>query len=176
MGCDIYSFVEQRDHHDTRWQVPPEWPLVDPDDFDSFRPEHGPNGGPFGDRRYGVFGFLGYSERNHSLVPALAPLRGLPADLSAAVARQARERKADAHSHSWLSVPELAGFDYTQPFEDRRTSQYVGGVLDGGATSEPGLGTSTTFREFLGDQFFVDLAKLTALNATRPTRVVFWFA
>lgn len=75
------------------------------------------------------------------------------------------------HSSSWFTVDELAQFDYDAEFEDRRVT--IRG--NGGCTAEPGSGTVTTFRQFLGPSFFADLDMLRALNAQHPTRVVFWF-
>lgn len=148
MGCDIHSHAERRvgDH----WQ--------------EVRTERE----PFGDRSYGVFGFLA-GVRNYSAVPPIAEQRGTPADADEPV----REQMDGLHSCSWLSVEELAAFDYDAPMEDRRcTRRMPAGYLSGGETCDLGEGTMTTFRDFLGSQFFDDLAMLQEAGAER---VVFGF-
>jgi hypothetical protein len=166
MGCDIHIYVEQQTV--SGWERV-EWPNVDRENF---------VWGPFDWRNYGMFGFLGYDERNGSAVPALAELRGLPDDASAGV-REAAEHDAEtypAHSHSWVSVDELAGFDYSATFEDRRvTVAMAGGGFHGNATAEPGGGEVKSYAEFLGEPFLRDLDVLKGMNDQRPTRVVFWF-
>jgi hypothetical protein len=156
MGSDIHVHVEQQDL-DGSWQHT-RWPAEVPDYVGA---------GPFTRRHYGVFGFLGLCSRNYSRVPAVAQLRGLPPDISRETRRDAHAWRADGHSHSWVSVQELADVDYSQTFEDLRG--------DGGVTTEPGCGEMTTLRAFLGDPFFADLAALTAMNQVRSTRMVFWF-
>ena len=163
MGCDIHIYVEQR-QADGSWSKV-DWPSARPDDYID---------GPFDWRSYGVFGFLGYEGRNYSEVPALAEIRGLPEDVSTSVREDSDG--IDWHSHSWLSVDELSAFDYAQTFEDRRVTVQTGPrTFNGGATAEPGGGQVVSYREFLGDSFMNDLATLTAMNAVRATRVVFWF-
>ncbi len=162
MGCDIHTYVEQQ--RDGKWQRV-EWP-------DANREKY--VWGPFDWRSYGMFGFLGNEGRNYSHVPELAARRGLPADVSDSLREQADD--PDWHSHSWLSVDELAAFDYDATFEDRRvTVPMPGGGLNGAGEAEPGGGEQTTFRDFLGGQFFLDLNTLQAINVEAPTRVVFWF-
>jgi len=147
MGCDIHTYVEQQEGDGT-W-VRAEWPDADRANY---------VWGPFDWRSYHLFGFLA-DVRNYSKVPPIADPRGLPGDVSAALREQADD--IDHHSHSWLSVSELADFDYAQTFEDRRVTR--------------GGGKRVTYREFLGEEFFRDLATLTTMNTARPTRVVFWF-
>lgn len=165
MGCDIHTYVEQRESDG--W-VRVEW-----------------NGGidrygytvtePFDWRDYGMYGWLA-DVRNSSAVPPISQPRGLPDDVSAQVRLHHEEWGWDAHSASWLTVDELLAFDYEATFEDRRYRKQVGPKSwDGAATAEPGDGKSTTYREFLGSQFFDDLAGLNTLNKVKPTRVVFWF-
>ncbi|WP_433568122.1 hypothetical protein ACQP1O_42980 (plasmid) [Nocardia sp. CA-151230] len=121
-------------------------------------------------RSYNLFGWLG-DVRNYSVTPPLASERGVPDDATDEV-RDALERwDCDAHSESWVGVDELLAFDYEASFEDRRVT--VG--TNGGRTAEPGDGTMTTYREFLGTDYFSDLDKLTILATHGPTRVVFWF-
>jgi hypothetical protein len=143
MVCDIHTYIEQQDPDGTWHRV--EWP----------------GEGPFDLTDYGMFAFLA-GVRNYAAVPPIAAPRGLPSDVSPALRKESDD--VEWHSHSWLSVPELADFDYGQTFENRR---------DGGRTAE--RGEMTTYREFLGTAYFRDLATLSAMNAVRPTRVVFWF-
>lgn len=162
MGCDIHTYVEQQDFDGTWQRV--EWPDADRERFVF---------GPFDWRDYGAFGFLA-DVRNYSRVPPLTEARGMPDDVSASLRAEADD--ADWHSHSWLTVAELAGFDYTQTFEDRRVTEEVApNCFNGAALAKPGGGEVTTFRDFLGEHFFMDLATLSAMDAVRPTRVVFWF-
>jgi hypothetical protein len=161
MGCDIHIYVEQQT--DEGWERV-EWPNADRENYIF---------GPFDWRSYGVFGFLA-NVRNYSEVPPLAEPRGLPDDASASLREECDD--SDYHSRSWLTVDELAAFDYDETFEDRRVTVQVGpNSFDGGATAEPGGGTATTFREFLGASFIHDLDVLRGMNEARPTRVVFWF-
>lgn len=147
MGCDIHTTAEQN--------VGGRWVGIGFEPFDW--------------RSYGMFGFLA-NVRNYSDVPYIAADRGLPEDASELV----RERyPEDGHSHSWVLVDELLAFDYDQPVEDRRvTVQLSERVWSGAGTAEPGDGRATTYREFLGEAFFDDLAKLKELGVER---VVFWF-
>jgi hypothetical protein len=122
---------------------------------------------PFDWRSYGMYGFLA-GVRNYSAVPPIAERRGLPSDASADVREGYEGWGSDAHSVSWLSVEELAAFDYAKPMEDRRVTI----DNDGGRTAPPGGGSMTTYHDFLGDQFFDDLKKLQEAGVDR---VVFWF-
>lgn len=146
MGCDIHTHAERR--VDGKWQAVPE---VTPFDW----------------RSYGMYGFLA-GVRNYSAVPQIAQRRDVPADLSGPVREDYERWDCDAHSASWLSLDELLAFNYDQPVEDRRVT--ING--NGGCTAERGGGEMTTYREFLGKQFFDDLEKMKAVGAER---VVFWF-
>lgn len=153
MGCDIHIVAQRCDAGEWR-------------DIDGKFAE---GTAPFDWRSYGMFGFLGYGGRNYSEVPALAELRGLPEG------EQTFDGESDYgdHSFSWLSVAELAAFDYDQQFEDRRvTRQLSANMWHGGCTCEPGEGKMTTFREFLGEDFLRDIAELQRIGADR---VVFGF-
>lgn len=149
MGCDIHSRAERRENG--------KWVVID-------------GLAPFDWRSYGMFGFLA-GVRNYSAIPPLSEPRGLPDDTP-----QSGDDYDDYlgdHSFSWLSLDELLAFDYDQPVEDRRVTRTMpNGVINGGCTAEPGGGEMTTYREFLGEAFFDDLAKLKAAGAER---VVFGF-
>lgn len=157
MGCDIHIWAERK--NDDRFE-----PVLD------VRFAEGK--APFDWRAYGMYGFLA-DVRNYSAVPPIAQRRGVPGDMSKAVADDYYDWEMDAHSPSWLSVEELASFDYDQPMEDRRvTRQVASNAWSGGCTAEEGEGEKTTFREFLGPQFFADLK---SLQEAKADRVVFWF-
>lgn len=161
MGCDIHSFAERK--VGDRWELITER-FFDVDDFATAE--------PFGWRSYGTFGFLA-DVRNYSDVTPIAERRGWPQDASAAAAEEHKRWAGDAHSASWLTVEELRTFNYDQPMEDRRVSRQIGeNMWSGGCTAEPGCGTVTTYRDFLGDAFFRDLE---ILNEVGADRILFFF-
>lgn len=154
MGCDIHSYAEQQDARG-------EWHQI-------------PDVSPFDWRSYSVYGFLA-DVRNYSMVTPLAEPRGIPVDTSREVRSEYEDWGVDGHSASWLSLDELAGFDYDQTLEDRRVTRQVGpNAFDGAALAEPGGGEMTTYREFLGAAYFRDLETLQAIDAP-AVRIVFWF-
>jgi len=122
---------------------------------------------PFDWRQYGMYGFLA-GIRNYSGVTPISERRGMPDDASQDVLSDFDSWGVDAHSPSWLSVAELAAFDYNQPVEDRRVT--IGNY--GGCTAPPGGGEMTTWRDFLGAEYFVDLVRLMTAQADR---IVFFF-
>ena len=137
---------------------------------------------PFDWRSYGMFAFLA-GVRNYSGIVPIAEKRGLPEDLIRKKDPQDfyewssyhddYEFGYDTHSHTWLSVKELAEYDYDQIIEDRRYSGIdKHGHHSGACTCEPGEGQKMTAREFLGEQFFEDLERLKYEDADR---IVFWF-
>lgn len=152
MGCDIHTYAERK--------VGEAYELIA--DFQ-----------PFDWRQYGMYGFLA-DVRNYSHIPAIAAGRGVPDDASTAtVESYDGGGYGDYHSASWVSVSELAAFDYDQPVEDRRvTIQLAENMWSDAGTSEPGSGTVTTYREFLHQDYFTDLERLKTIGADR---VVFWF-
>lgn len=158
MGCDIHSTAERK--------VGDGYEAVRDVAFnDGYRE-------PFDWRSYGMFGFLA-DVRNYSDVPPLAARRGIPKPVSDKYAEELDTWAGDAHSHSWVLVSEMAGFDYDQPLEDRRVTRQIGpNAWSGGSTAEAGYGEMTTYREFLGPQFFEDLQKLIDAGAYR---VCFFF-
>lgn len=150
MGCDIHCYTEGKD----------ESSYVDL--YFS----------PFGDRSYGVFGFLA-DVRNYSGVEPISKARGLPKDIAPSVKAAFEYWGIDGHSCSWLSVAELVAFDYDTEIEDRRYVRQEGpNYWNGSATCEVGQGKKTTYREFLGKNFFRDLKELQDIDAER---VIFWF-
>jgi hypothetical protein len=66
--------------------------------------------------------------------------------------------------------------DYDAPIEDRRITVRTGpNSWNGGGTAEPGGGTQTTLRAFLGDHFMSHVEALKSLGEPDDVRVVFWF-
>jgi hypothetical protein len=123
-------------------------------------------------RSYGIFGFLA-DVRNYSAVPPIAAPRGFPADASPEVIKSYEYWGVDAHTPSWLTIDELAAFDYEAEVEDRRYTRQDGpNCFNGGATCEPGSGKRMPWREFLGDRFMDELKRLRDAGAER---LVFWF-
>lgn len=159
MGCDIHMMAQKRSDDGSYHEI----------DFV-----------PFDWRSYGVFGFLA-DVRNYSAVTPVSTPRGIPDDMK--VKEEPTEwwdkgyepewESCDYHSHSWLSVKELADIDYDQIIEDRRyngMTQY--GYISGALTSEPGKGQMMKLRDFLGEQFIDDLERL---KYEEVDRIVFWF-
>lgn len=151
MGCDIHSYAERKN-------ASGQWEMV-------------PKLRPFNDRSYGTFGFLA-DVRNYSGLTPIAEQREMPEDTSAEVAESYEDRSRDAHSVSWLTVAELAAFDYDAQCEDRHMTRQLGPNVYSGGICEPGEGKAQTYREFLGKWFFKDLQELQAAGAER---IVFWF-
>lgn len=150
MGCDIHTYAEKREND--------RYVLV------AFT--------PFDWRDYGLYAFLA-GVRNYSAVPPIAAPRGLPSGAAIETKEAAEDWEGDGHTHSFLTIEELTAFDYDAEVEDRRYTKRIGpNSYDGGATAEPGHGTKTTRREFLGPAYFRDLEELGQLGADR---VVFWF-
>jgi hypothetical protein len=146
MGCDIHSLAERKS--------------------DSGHWVHVPGISPFGWRDYGVFAFLA-NVRNYHDIPALSEPRGIPADASPPVASEYNRWREGAysmgwltHSMGWLSLAELQAFDYD-------TELSIPAGSNGEWDERP-----TTFREYLGENYFEDLQQLAGSGAER---IVFWF-
>lgn len=107
---------------------------------------------PFDWRSYDMFAFLA-GVRNYSQIQPIATPRGLPLDCTFS-----QDDLGGEHSFSWLAVAELEAFDYDQEINDRR--------------NDPDNGKVTTYREYLGQGFFEELAKVKAAGAER---IVFGF-
>lgn len=152
MGCDIHTVAERKTA--TGYEA-----------VEGIKFVEGPS--PFDWRSYGMFGFLA-DVRNYSAVPPIAEKRGFPDDASAFARDDFDRWDTDAHSASWLSVEELAAFDYDATMEDRRVMINN----NGGCTAPTGGGKATTFREFLGEPFFADIHRLKDAGVDR---IVFWF-
>ena len=141
------------------------------------------------DGSYSVMGFLA-DVRNYSGSESLAPRRGAPVDMdvdsmlsiilrttwssdfasaetavlgysakSADIRDRIGEFFADLYPHpTWVSLAELLQFDYEKSFTDQRDKNRL-----------------TTYREFLGDIFFVALEELRSLGKPGDVRLVLCF-
>lgn len=153
MGCDIHIIAQKRNEQG-------QWVAVS----GKFS--------PFDWRSYGMYGWLA-GVRNYSDVTPISEPRGLPDDFSLVKWEAETNDWLGDHSYSWLSVEELLAVDYDQMIEDRRVSRQIApNVWHGGKTCGPGEGRQEALREFLGDKFMSDLAKLKELGAER---IVFGF-
>jgi hypothetical protein len=139
---------------------------------------------PFGDQNYGMFGlFAGVT--NYSQCQVLSAPRGFPEDISNealhhlvpevlqiptyvgwveielpnTVAELLSVANADCYAYSWLNATELTAFDYEQTFTNQR----------------PDTPETVTYREFLGERYFLHLDALKALSAHDEVRVLFCF-
>lgn len=161
MGCDIHSAAI-----DANGNVLFGGKWADGSEANPNSPWMVGDGEPFGWRNYGVFSFLA-GVRNYSDVPPLSEPRGLPDDLKVPDGEDGEFWLGD-HSYSWLSVAELEAFDYDSAVEDRRTTgRLPNGVISGAITAPAGEGKTMTWREFLGPDFFRDLAELRRIRADR---------
>ncbi|WP_370612397.1 hypothetical protein [Citrobacter meridianamericanus] len=143
---------------------------------------------PFSYQHYGMFAFLA-GVRNDYRCTVLAASRGFPEDMSEealfrlvpetespgfplwgfgmteepeedlTIAERVRLAEADRYGYSWLSIAELAEFDYEQVFVNHRCDPPV----------------NMTYQELLGDLYFVHLDTLKKLNARQDVRVLFCF-
>lgn len=127
---------------------------------------------PFDMRDYTIFAFLA-GVRNEAGIPPIAQPRDLPDDPSDSVIVKAWHWRDDAHSHSWLDVSELLGFNYERvvTVEERLAvrAPYLR-VFDEANT--PNDLEPTTVRALLGEAFFGDLLELKRRGVER---IVFWF-
>lgn len=124
------------------------------------------------DRNYKVFAFLA-GVRNYSEILPISEPRGLPGDYLESTDSWLNLNHPDIHSTSYLSISELLSFDYDQTIEDRRCTRVSRtGILDGGCTCDPGEGRMTTYRDYLGENYFKDLKSLKDAGVER---IVFGF-
>ena len=181
MGCDIHLYVEQR-QADGSWRclAPPErdlarWPEIGPEGRQTY------SWGPFGCMGRGICdgpdydGCLGgrcapcmgtgrdlrwYSKRNYEVfamlagvrnrwgVRSIAAPRGMPADVSSVVA----DHHAWDHTPTWIALPEVLGFDWTQAVVMNTTIPFF---------------ESNTIDGFMDCEYFLEWAK-TPSHRPRP--------
>ena len=116
MGCDIHCYAEVK--KDKKWEkvgaifkneytYPGAEKVVD-------EPLHG--------RNYDLFAILANVRNGHGFAGCvtgegfniISEPKGLPKDASKEIKKIAKEWGEDGHSHSWLTVKELEGFDWDQ--------------------------------------------------------------
>jgi hypothetical protein len=172
VGTDIHPFVEVR--RDGKWHLLQSHVFpdlsYDRDGEDVWYHTNIPFNGM---RSYALFGFLA-DVRNYSESPVIATMRGLPPDVS----DDLREEHDgwNYHSASYLTLKEMADFNYDQIFWDRRVTKFNGRYWDGTARAEEGEGEHLTLHEFLPNRYFDDLEIMANLGyAPEDVRLVFWF-
>ena len=173
MGCDIHSYAEVLNSSTGKWEVVGDvFPLSEFDREWSGK-DFGPH--PFDWRSYSMFGFLA-GVRNYSYCEPLVMPRGLPDDASEEILAEAHDWGIDGHSHSWLMLRELVGFDYNRIFWNRRvTKEIKPGLISGASSADEGEGEHITYRQHLGTWFFKHLDALGSLGKLDAVRIVFWF-
>lgn len=141
---------------------------------------------PFKEEDYGMYGLFS-GERNYSQCQVLATPRGFPQDISEEallflvpimaqidtfceygqfeleqpddVGERIAFFEPESYGYSWLSAAELIAFDYDQTFIDQR----------------PDTPQMTTYRDFLGERYFLHLDALKVLSAHNEVRILFCF-
>lgn len=111
MGCDIHAMVEVR--ADGRWTA-----ITKPVFKSSYRNEA--TSDPYDGRNYDLFAILanvrnGYGFAGVSTGTGWKPIaepRGIPGDCSPEYADSVEGYGIDGHSHSWLTVADLDGYDW----------------------------------------------------------------
>lgn len=172
MGCDIHSFVEVR--KDGKWEVKTGdvfpltgWALKYSSEYTNDKATHTSH--PFDWRSYGMFGFLA-NIRNYSHSPVIQePTYEVPMDASEEI--KDKFIGSDRHTHSYLTLRQLAEYEYDQKFWDRRVSK--GG--NGAALAEEGEGETVVLRDFLGKEFFDQIEVMKTLGDLDDVRVIFCF-
>jgi len=171
MGCDIHSHAERR--VGGKWEVVKDAFTLGDFDKEYYNKERGDS--PFDWRSYSMYGFLA-GVRNYSCCDPIAEPRGIPDDTTSEVREDYEGWGSDAHTPSFLTAKELLDFDYDKPLWNRRISKQLSdNVWTGVGLAEEGEGTIESYREFLGEFFFVHLEDLTKLGDPEDVRIVFWF-
>lgn len=110
-----------------------------------------PEDAPFEWRHYAMFAFLAGVRNYEGIEPIVEP-RGMPPDAS----HEALAKRSYwvGHTPSFVTLRELVEFDYDRPMSKI---------------------SSATYREVLGDRFFLHLKSVQRLGAPDDVRVVFFF-
>ena len=117
MGCDIHLCVEILSKYTRKWCSMDTWSQDIFDTEDVLRCKH-----IFSDRNYTLFGILA-GVRNHSVEPIASP-RGFPDDASFVV-RQLFEHYGSEHTPSWLTLKELAWYNWTPVHNETKNFEAV---------------------------------------------------
>lgn len=188
MGCDIHSFAEKRNKETGKWEkVENHFTL---DDFDKKYLNKEKGDSPFSWRSYSIFAFLA-GVRNYDCCEPLSSPKGLPDDSEylntietdwiPETKKRGIETDGNYHSLSYLTLKELLDFDYDKTFWNRRIFRQTfreDGTVSGGngaALAEQGEGKIISYRENLGNYFFIHLEELKQLGEPEDVRIVFWF-
>lgn len=125
MGCDIHAYAEvkQSGTWDTvghifreRWVRDDEITVMrayDDDNADALEFSKGYSMHPYNGRNYTLFNVLAGVRAREELTPIAEP-RGLPEDVSRWLCNESRMWGVDGHSHSWLSISELEGYEWNR--------------------------------------------------------------
>ncbi|QXC59358.1 hypothetical protein KSP35_13190 [Aquihabitans sp. G128] len=128
MGCDIHMWVETFGEDDAWAVVRPADVGLEPrgwNDDDGFEQY---DGGWDTGRDYLIFAALAGVRNSYEVEPIASP-RGLPGDLSQAVAADAAGWLGDGHSYSWLSLGEVTAYDWDR-FAERQPAQWLARLTD----------------------------------------------
>ena len=190
MGCDIHPFVEVQTNGKWKRIESGHFSILDTWSRSYEKKTYGTEmlSSPFNYRDYGLFGFLA-DVRNYSHSEVLSEHKGLPVDSEHlneeikdswgfTTRKKELEEDGDYHSRTYLTLKELLDFDYDKKFWDKRCVRNNDGAAK--ARIHPsvpylGEGEITTYRKFLGRQFFHHLAELQELGRPEDVRVVFYF-
>lgn len=160
MGTYIHAFAERK--HDGQWFPATRNADVSANDQPPLR--------VWDIQNYTMFGWLA-DVRNYAKVTPISRARGLPTDVSAAIASMAN-RFGDNHSHSWLGLGEILAFDFDATFEDRRTGN---GSHKFGDTFPEGMGEVKPYRAIFSQVFWDDIEAMKRMGMPEDVRIVFWF-
>lgn len=175
MGCDIHSFAERK--RNGKWEKVGEHFSLGEWEKEYYKKEKGEN--PFDWRSYSMFAFLA-NVRNYDHCEPISEPKGIPNDVCDEIKSEYEDWESDAHSSSYLTLKELLEFDYDKVFWNRRISRTTynengGSFTNGAALAEEGEGTVLSYRENLGEFFFIHLKELEELGSPDEVRIVFWF-
>jgi hypothetical protein len=117
-------------------------------------------------------------EREHS---APSFFKGLPKDVSEEIASSHNIWFEDiemGYDASYLSLNDLIAFDYNQTIEEKSGWEEISGVHCTKSWSrvlKTYHDTEHTFRNALGEKFFIDLDFLKTIGKPDEVRIVYWF-
>lgn len=175
MGCYIRTFVEVRDRENRKWNIF-EKDHFTLSDYDANRLKKIKGASPFDWQDYAMFGFFADVRNRANCFPISKP-KGLPYDseyLNEAGynsggfgfmeddSTRRDNLKWDYNSHSYLTTRELLEFNYEKTFIDQ---------WEGSNTYNKKI----TYREHLGEMFFIHLDELKQLGDPDDVRIVFYF-
>lgn len=143
MGCDIHTVAEVR--RDGRWHSVGQYEWL------SVYSDADPEDAPFEWRHYMMFALLA-GVRNYEGIEPITQPRGMPSDAS--MEALAKRSYWTGHTPSFVTLRELAEFDYDRPM-------HKGGAM--------------TYREAIDDRFFRHVEALRRLGPIDDVRVVFFF-